>query len=131
VKAAKKAKPTRQGRAFWIERIGPDGVVEVLMVTRPGKGMLGGMRALPDDGWSARGDGDGQAPLAGTWRSAGVVRHGFTHFDLELQLMVGEALSAAKIAGAHWWPRDDVENAGLPTVFAKAARLALAGTQDI
>ncbi|MFC3672620.1 A/G-specific adenine glycosylase [Novosphingobium pokkalii] len=131
VKAAKKAKPTRQGRAFWIERIGPGGTAEVLMVTRPGKGMLGGMRALPDDGWSARGDGDGQAPLAGTWRSAGVVRHGFTHFDLELQLMVGEALSAAKIAGAHWWPRDDVENAGLPTVFAKAARLALAGTQDI
>ena len=44
--------------AWWIEREGPDGSV-VWLVRRPGKGMLGGMRALPDDGWSARGDGIG------------------------------------------------------------------------
>ncbi|NKJ41092.1 A/G-specific adenine glycosylase [Novosphingobium sp. SG720] len=131
VKAAKKAKPQRQGRAFWIERTGPDGAVQVLVVTRPDKGMLGGMRALPDDGWSARADGHGQPPQDGTWRSAGVVRHGFTHFDLDLQLMVGEGGSAANIPGAHWWPRADMENAGLPTVFAKAARLALAGAQEV
>ncbi|MEL0212287.1 MAG: hypothetical protein VW891_17190 [Novosphingobium sp.] len=44
------------------------------------------MRALPDDGWSAKDD--GVHALTGEWREGGVVRHGFTHFDLELQLML-------------------------------------------
>jgi A/G-specific adenine glycosylase len=51
VKQAKKPKPQRIGRAFWIEQEG-----QVWLVQRPAKGMLGGMRALPDDGWSARPD---------------------------------------------------------------------------
>lgn len=119
VKAAKKAKPVRQGRAYWIEREG-----EVLLVTRPGQGMLGGMRALPDDGWSAKGD--GAAALDGAWQSGGVVRHSFTHFDLELQLMLCLSPEAVSHGGGEWWPVDDIEAAGLPTVFAKAARMAIA-----
>jgi A/G-specific adenine glycosylase len=47
VKAPKKTKPVRQGRAFWIERTGADGEAEVLLVTRPGKGMLGGCVPCP------------------------------------------------------------------------------------
>ena len=128
IKAAKKAKPLRRGCAFWIEREG-----HVLLVTRPGTGMLGGMRALPDDGWAARGDGSGAAPLAGGWRAGGVVRHSFTHFDLELQLMLCERadlgnLAADKFEGGEFWPLGEIEAAGLPTVFAKAARLALANS---
>ena len=80
--------------------------------------MLGGMRALPDDGWSARGDGAGNA--AG--EALGSVRHGFTHFDLELSVVrVGEP-----IGDGEWWSLDRLGDAGLPTLFAKAARLALA-----
>ncbi|MCX7284710.1 MAG: A/G-specific adenine glycosylase [Novosphingobium sp.] len=119
VKAAKKAKPVRQGRAYWIEREG-----RVLLVTRPGRGMLGGMRALPDDGWSA--GGDGALALAGDWRDGGVVRHGFTHFDLELQLLLCASPEEVSLTGGEWWPVHDIEAAGLPTVFAKAARLAIA-----
>lgn len=124
VKAARKAKPVRQGRAYWIEREG-----RVLLVRRPGRGMLGGMRALPDDGWSARGD--GADAIGGEWRGGGVVRHGFTHFDLELQLMLCVQAEAASLPGLNdiegeWWPVDEIEAAGLPTVFAKAARLAIA-----
>ena len=130
VKAARKAKPQRVGHAFWIERIGPEGEAQILLVTRPGKGMLGGMRALPDDGWSARADGDGQPPVAGTWHAAGAVRHAFTHFDLDLQLLVGTAFSIANVADGTWWPRAELENAGMPTVFAKAARLVLAGAHE-
>lgn len=121
VKAAKKAKPTRTGTAFWIERDGA-----VFLVQREGKGMLGGMRALPDDGWSARADGHGMPPTTGDWRPAGVVRHGFTHFDLELQLMLCRSADCASLPPGEFWPVDTVEAAGLPTVFAKAARLALA-----
>jgi A/G-specific adenine glycosylase len=124
-KAAKKAKPQRTGHAWWIEHDGA-----VWLVRRPGKGMLGGMRALPDDGWSARADGDGMPPFAGDWRSAGVVRHSFTHFDLDLQLMLcakPEMVQPFASDGAgEYWPIEAVETAGLPTVFAKAARLAVA-----
>nr|WP_247718078.1 A/G-specific adenine glycosylase [Qipengyuania proteolytica] len=113
VKAPKKARPLRQGRAFWIEREGA-----VWLVRREGTGMLGGMRALPDDGWSARGDGSGGPegePL-------GLVRHGFTHFDLELSV----ARHHAPLGEGEWWSLDTLDDAGLPTLFAKAARLALA-----
>lgn len=123
VKPQKKPKPIRQGKAFWIERDGA-----VWLVTRPGKGMLGGMRSLPDDGWSARGDGSGVGPLDGVWRPLGTVRHSFTHFDLELQLMLYSGGNLARLAAdkGEWWRMDQLEEAGLPTLFAKAARLALA-----
>ena len=121
VKAAKKAKPQRIGTAFWIELGG-----RVWLVRRPAKGMLGGMRALPDDGWSARGDGSGDAPVAGAWRAGGVVRHGFTHFDLELGLAIYAGDKSAGLADGEWWPIAELDAAGLPTLFAKAAQLALA-----
>jgi A/G-specific adenine glycosylase len=122
VKAARKSRPSRVGTAFWIEREGA-----VWLVRRPGKGMLGGMRALPDDGWSARADGSGDAPLPGSWRAGGVVRHGFTHFDLELGLALyaGDRWSELATEG-EWWPVAQIEAAGLPTLFVKAARLVIA-----
>ncbi len=125
VKVPKKAKPQRSGQAFWIERDS-----EVWLVRRADTGMLGGMRALPDDGWSARGDGDAQAPLDGDWTLAGSVRHGFTHFDLDLQLMVYSGADYSRIdpEQGEWWALGRLDEAGLPTLFAKAAWLATAGT---
>ncbi len=122
VKPAKKARALRQGRAFWIVRDGA-----VWLVRRQGSGMLGGMRALPDDGWSARGDGHGQPPLTGEWASRGVVRHGFTHFELELEVLALAADGREPSGEGEWWPLDRLGGAGLPTLFAKAARRALAG----
>lgn len=123
VKAAKKAKPRRTGTAFWIEADGA-----VWLVTRAGKGMLGGMRALPDDGWSARADGHGDAPLPGRWRAGGLVRHGFTHFDLELGVALYAGKAVPALEGGEWWPIERLDEAGLPTLFAKAAMLAVGGT---
>ncbi|MFC3173094.1 A/G-specific adenine glycosylase [Novosphingobium bradum] len=123
VKAARAARPERAGRAFWIAREGPDGGREVWLVRRPGRGMLGGMRALPDDGWSARGDGSGAAPLALDWQALGQVRHGFTHFQLALAVC-GATIGAGNPAGeGEWWPMDRIGEAGLPTLFARAALL--------
>jgi A/G-specific adenine glycosylase len=119
VKAAKKAKPFRRGTAFWIEREG-----HVWLVRRAGQGMLGGMRGLPGDGWSARSDGSGEPPLAGEWRTAGTVRHSFTHFDLELAVVRLES-SHAPLEPGEWWPVAQLADAGLPTLFAKAAGRAL------
>ncbi|MDM7955114.1 A/G-specific adenine glycosylase [Blastomonas sp.] len=126
VKPPKKAKPQRTGTAWWIEQDG-----HVLLVQRGDKGMLGGMRALPDDGWSARRDGDAAAPLAGQWTHVeAAVAHVFTHFSLELSLALYRGPQIDKVAienlsGAFWWPVERIEEAGLPTVFAKAARAAI------
>lgn len=131
VKAAKKAKAVRQGRAFWVERDAGGGA-EVWLVRRADKGMLGGMRALPDDGWVARADGSGEGPLQGPWENAGRVSHVFTHFALELSLSVylGERFEALEGSAGEWWPLDRLDEAGLPTLFAKAARLALAAERE-
>lgn len=122
VKPAKKAVPERRGTAFWITR---EGGAEVWLVTRPAAGMLGGMRALPDDGWTARADGSGEAPLAGTWRSLGAVRHGFTHASLTLEVRALETGETPPGEGT-WWPVGRLGEAGLATLFARAAELALA-----
>jgi len=89
------------------------------------------MRSLPDDGWSARGDGTGETPLSGAWSAGGVVAHGFTHFGLDLHVAIyrGNEWSGLRDVG-EWWPVDRIEEAGLPTLFAKAARLALAATGE-
>lgn len=121
IKAPKKAKPRRTGTAFWIER---DGCV--FLVARPKKGMLGGMRALPDDGWSARSNGDGAAPVSGAWKAGGVVRHSFTHFDLELGVAIYAGGAQPDMEHGEWWPVEKLDEAGLPTLFAKAARLVMA-----
>jgi A/G-specific adenine glycosylase len=126
VKPPKKQVPERRGTAFWITRArGTAKSKEVWLVTRPPEGMLGGMRALPDDGWSARNHGSGKVPLTGEWRRLGAVRHGFTHAHLTLEVQALETLSQPRGAG-QWWPVDKIEEAGLATLFAKAARLALA-----
>ncbi|MCX7864975.1 MAG: A/G-specific adenine glycosylase [Novosphingobium sp.] len=119
----RRVKPLRRGQAFWIEKDGA-----VWLVRRPASGLLAGMRALPDDGWSAREDGSGVAPLAGKWRSAGLVSHVFTHFVLEMHLSVysGGDLTSLADAEGEWWPIRRLKQAGLPSLFAKAARLAMA-----
>ncbi len=146
VKAPKKAKPERMGSAFWIER-GTGADREVWLVTRPGTGMLGGMRGLPDDGWTARQDGSGEAPIAGEAEELGAVRHTFTHAHLTLKVVRIRATESASgegnpsgedhpsgkdhpfgkdhPSGKDWWPVGRIEEAGLPTLFAKAARLAI------
>ena len=114
VKAGKKAKPQRFGTLFWAERDG-----QVLLVRRPDKGLLGGMRALPTGPWADSDPGTEGAPFAADWRSIGLVRHGFTHFDLACTVMVADA-AGEDTAQGEWWPVADIAAAGLPTLFARA-----------
>lgn len=122
VKPPKKQVPERRGTAYWITR---GGGAEVWLVTRPADGMLGGMRALPDDGWSARQDGAAPPPVAGEGRSLGAVRHGFTHASLTLEVVALDAAGDPPGEG-QWWPTARLGEAGLATLFAKAAALAQA-----
>lgn len=125
VKPPKKAKPQRTGTAFWIEQDG-----QVLLVQRPGKGMLGGMRALPDDGWAAGRNGTTTPPVSGQWQVVdAAVGHVFTHFSLELALALYRGPQIDKVAienlNGIWWPVERIAEAGLPTLFAKAAAVAI------
>ncbi len=119
IKAAKAPKPQRHGTMFWLERGG-----QVLLVRRPDKGLLGGMRALPTGPWTDSPPGLEAAPAAAEWQMLGEsVSHGFTHFNLDVRLAAATIPSHAGAAVAgEWWPIADLESAGLPTVFAKAAR---------
>ena len=119
VKAKKPPKPQRYGTMFWVEREG-----KVLLVRRPAKGLLGGMRALPTGPWGDSPPGLEGAPAAAEWRLLEArVAHGFTHFNLDAALAAATIPSQAAASEGEWWPVEAIESAGLPTVFAKAARI--------
>jgi len=118
VKAAKSPKLQLHGTMFWAERGGC-----VLLVRRPGKGLLGGMRALPTGPWTDSPPGLEGAPFDVEWRMLdAVTSHVFTHFRLECALAVA-TIGAQETADGEWWPIAEIESAGLPTVFAKAAAM--------
>lgn len=118
-KAAKKAKPTRVGTAFWA--MNRDG--HVLLRRRPERGLLGGMMEIPSSEWTEGGDaGLAAAPVTADWRPLpGEVQHTFTHFHLRLTVMIGIAGEAAADAGT-WVPVDRLGDHALPTVMKKIAR---------
>lgn len=115
VKTKKAAKPQRYGTLFWLERDG-----QVLLVQRPDKGLLGGMRALPTGPWVESPPGIEGAPVAVEWQVLGSgITHVFTHFRLDCALAVA-TIGAQEAVQGIWWPVAEIESAGLPTVFAKA-----------
>ncbi len=117
VKPPKKAKPHRTGTVYWIEQGG-----KIWLTKRQASGMLGGMRALPDDNWNARADGNGQPPFAAQWQLLPTqIRHVFTHFTLSLSVAVTASVPCKTSLGqGEWWPVKSLDKAGLPTVFNKA-----------
>jgi A/G-specific adenine glycosylase len=116
VKAPKQCRPRRQGIAYWLQHGD-----HVLLVRRPATGLLGGMLALPSGEWSGEARAGEGAPREADWIEAGAVEHVFTHFALNLRLLCAQA---SWRCGGIWWPIDRLGDAGLPTVFAKAAARA-------
>jgi A/G-specific adenine glycosylase len=108
----RRERPHRHGVAYWIEREG-----HFWLVRRPASGMLGGMAALPGTEWIEVPPHDVNA--------IGVVRHVFTHFSLDLQVV-----PASEPVGEGWWHAvSDLGRAGLPTLYRRACELAL-GKRD-
>ena len=124
VRPPKRQKPVRHGTAFWLEHAG-----EVLLVRRPPKGMLGGMRALPTGPWQSPHPGLVDPPAPADWAALGTINHVFTHFALKLDVVAAHALTRGE-AGGEWWPIAEIGRAGLPTLFAKAAALARAQREE-
>lgn len=117
-RAPKTAKPVRRGIAW----VALDPERRLLTERRADAGLLGGMLAVPGTGWAEDGSApaDPAPPLPGDWQDAGEARHTFTHFHLVLEVRL---LRLAAPGGAGFMPLDEAL-AAMPTVFAKAVRLA-------
>ncbi|AWK88981.1 A/G-specific adenine glycosylase [Azospirillum thermophilum] len=126
-KVAKAEKPTRRGVAYWL--LNPDGAV--LLRRRAEEGLLGGMAEIPSTGWGPQAPDAAavaaQAPLPAVWkRLPGLVRHTFTHFHLELEVVAAVAGDGWRQADGRWIPIDRLGDQALPTVMVKVVRHALA-----
>jgi A/G-specific adenine glycosylase len=109
----KRQRPHRHGLAWWIVRDGA-----VWLVRREAKGMLGGMAALPGEEW-----GDKPPPVS----ALTTITHGFTHFTLDLHV----AAFAEPLGNGWWQPIDRLDEAGLPTLYTKAAHAMLARKESL
>ncbi len=120
----RKPKTLRRGIAFWITR--EDGAV--LLARRPLQGLLGGMIEVPSTEWNECvpdvGSAIAQAPVAADdWQLlAGLVRHTFTHFELELAVITGKASTPGNGIWRDPWRLD---GEALPSVMRKVVAHAL------
>ena len=122
-KALKPERPLRLGSVFYVRR-GAGTAAEVLVRTRPDKGLLGGMTEFPGSTWDASGDPDGAArPLAARYRKLiAPVEHGFTHFELRLVVHVAEvAANMPPPAGCRWVAEAGLADEALPSLMRKVA----------
>ena len=122
-KAPKKSGELRCGAAFVVTRGG-----ELLVRTRPEKGLLGGMTEVPNSDWLAAQEDSAaleQAPVlkgVARWhRRAGVVTHVFTHFPLQLVVYTATVPARTRAPeGMRWVPIATLRDEALPNVMRKA-----------
>ena len=119
VKAPKKAKPTRRGWAFWIK----NAAGHILLERRPPKGLLGGMMGLPGTEWteilSTAEEAAKHLPCTSWQALPDHIKHTFTHFHLELGVVLVNVQGSEKIAG-DWIKPEDLDDQALPSVMRKA-----------
>ncbi len=122
-KAPKKAGMLRRGAAFVVTR----GNDEILLRTRPDKGLLGGMTEVPTTAWAADWDEASalqDAPdlkgLSPWQRRSGVVNHVFTHFPLELIVYAARVPARTKAPEAmRWGAISGLADEALPNLMRK------------
>jgi A/G-specific adenine glycosylase len=129
-RSPKRARPQKHGVVFWIRR--PDGAV--LLRRRAEEGLLGGLMEFPSTDWREAAWSVAaaikSAPAKAQWRALpGVVRHGFTHFDIDLAILAGEVPARTRFEGV-WARPEDFAGQALPTLMKKVARHALSALQD-
>ncbi len=122
-KTPKPDKPIRRGVAWLAVRA--DGAV--LLETRPGTGLLGGMLGLPGPAWTEGAPTAAAAPFPADWRLARIeVRHTFTHFHLRLAVRVAQVGQDFAPPIGRFHPGGEALVSALPTVMRKALRAGLA-----
>jgi A/G-specific adenine glycosylase len=110
--------PDRFGTAVWIEQDD-----RIWLVRRPDTGLLGGMLGFPGSAWTTTpvGRPDGE--------SLGMIVHVFTHFRLTLTIVAAEP-GCVLPPGGEWCAIDRLNEAGLPSVFAKVVNAVREGRRQ-
>jgi A/G-specific adenine glycosylase len=131
LKTPKAARPLKRGAAF----VAYDKTGAILLLKRPEKGLLGGMLQPPlgpwGEGFPSRAEALAQAPFKGVWKKCpGVVRHGFTHFELEVEVWLapkpdGRAMPGRGLEEPRWVKPEDLHTVALPTLMRKIIAQAL------
>lgn len=127
-RAPKPERPTKRGVAFVLVRDDA-----VWLRRRPDNGLLGGMLEAPSTPWRVQAwkveAARAHAPVMATWEKLGLVRHGFTHFTIELQVW---AARPNRRGARKDWPKEgawcqvaDFDRLALPTLTRKVLATAL------
>jgi A/G-specific adenine glycosylase len=121
-RAPKKERRLRHGVHFWLS----DAAGNVLLRRRPASGLLGGMVELPGTSWREvswlEAEALAHAPMAVDWRPAGQVRHGFTHFQLTIDLFAARVATIEGEGFVH--PMLRLDEVALPSVMRKCVAMA-------
>ena len=119
VKAPKKTKPIKKGFVYFIKN--KDN--EFLMERRPNEGLLGGLLTFPSSDWLEN-EPELIFPVDAEWsKPFDKIMHEFTHFKLELKVVVGVASkfhikkSSYKVFDLH-----SFDETQLPTLMRKVLR---------
>ncbi len=125
VKTPKPIKPVRRGTAFWLVR--DDGAI--FLRRRPEKGLLGGMAEVPSTVWREEAwpidEALNWSPGGKNWNQLpGTVKHTFTHFHLQITVLVGQADHALPNDG-YWSKPAQFGDYALPTIMKKIAAHAI------
>jgi len=123
VKPPKPKRPIRYGFAYWI--VSPEG--SVLLRRRPTSGLLGGMMEVPSTSWTSKPPTMRSvrraAPLEAEWTPlSGIVHHKFTHFALQLRVLVADVPKEQNLDGVWYFP-EAFSQLALPTVMKKVIGL--------
>jgi A/G-specific adenine glycosylase len=132
-KAPKVEGKMRYGASFVVMRAD----AQVLVRSRPEKGLLGGMTEVPSTPWTHElyeMEALAQAPLKAKWKKlADAVEHGFTHFPLRQTVYVASVPAKTKApAGMRWVALTELHGEALPNVMRKVvAHAGLGGRSPI
>ncbi len=121
-KAPRRVRPFRYGAQFCLV----DDAGSVLLRRRPASGLLGGMLELPGAPWRdapwPEPDAMAYAPQPAPWQHAGMATHGFTHFELQMQVFAAR-VPLINVPGRQC-PSQDLGAEALPTVMRRCIDVA-------
>jgi len=82
---------------------------------------------VPTNDWNSNQDGTSDttnAPIKGDWTNAGIARHTFTHFHLELNVWYISDINEVPLEG--WWCQSEqLSDEALPTLMRKVIKLGI------
>ena len=123
----KKERPIRRAIAYWIT----NGDGEILLCRRPERGLLGGMIEIPSGEWreipmpsESSAYENSPVPLLGGQLLLGIVRHTFTHFHLEVNVIAGRARDETLNEG-FWCKLEKLGDHAMPSLMKKIVTHAI------